>query len=596
MKNSSKFKYNIILSMIPVAILLIICPLMVHANLVQTYLEEYNWFPLQGRRYDFFMYLRSQVSMIVSVVMLIILLFQVFVSKKWYIPFKLIWPLMIYVCLVIISTVLSVNYTISLKGMIESYETLWALLGYVIIYCFFFCLSNNYYSVRMAIGCLLIGGSIQCLIGLSQLLRNDFWASDVGTGIITAFSGLEGMLRFNFNTGENIKLYLSFYNPNYAAVYIVMLLPIAVCISITSRKNWIFIVNGVLSIGLSVCLLGTKSKAGLFTIMIQIIVLGSLIAYYGKRKKELILIGITIFAIFVVAATVFPGESVFEKLKNSIFQGKKEYELTYFETNTDGVHMGFKDHDYFFCVSNKGDLKVIDENGEQCKLISDENGDYKLKKYKKKSLKFNSAYTSSTRNITIYWKTIKWEFVSENGQKFEYINLAGNKDQIENTVGLFGKGYERLLSGRIYIWSRSVPLLCKYILKGSGPDTFAMIFPQNDYVGKANTGKWMIGQILTRPHNFYLQMALQTGLLSLLSFLYFCGREVYRFLRRYGNYQIHGTKLTQEYLVEMALFTSLIGFLFMGISNDSVIVTTPIFWAIFGMFSNQSWLPKRRHS
>lgn len=57
------------------------------------------------------------------------------------------------------------------------------------------------------------------------------------------------------------------------------------------------------------------------------------------------------------------------------------------------------------------------------------------------------------------------------------------------------KGHERSLSGRGYIWGRTIPLLKKFLLWGSGPDTFTVKFPQTDYVMKVNTGLNMYQQL-----------------------------------------------------------------------------------------------------
>ena len=78
------------------------------------------------------------------------------------------------------------------------------------------------------------------------------------------------------------------------------------------------------------------------------------------------------------------------------------------------------------------------------------------------------------------------------------------------------KGHEKALSGRGYIWGRTIPLILKHLIWGSGPDTFAAEFPQTDYVMKANTGAGMYQQLPTKAHSLYLQTALQTGVLSLL--------------------------------------------------------------------------------
>lgn len=74
---------------------------------------------------------------------------------------------------------------------------------------------------------------------------------------------------------------------------------------------------------------------------------------------------------------------------------------------------------------------------------------------------------------------------------FVYINFYKRGDEIQTADSVL-KGYEKLFTGRGYIWGRAIPLLKEHILVGSGPDTFVEEFPQQDYVMKANTGRWML--------------------------------------------------------------------------------------------------------
>ena len=63
---------------------------------------------------------------------------------------------------------------------------------------------------------------------------------------------------------------------------------------------------------------------------------------------------------------------------------------------------------------------------------------------------------------------------------YKYINSVGKLDECVIAANVF-PGYEHLASGRGYVWGRTIPLFARYFLVGSGPDTFAIEFPQNDY-------------------------------------------------------------------------------------------------------------------
>ena len=114
-----------------------------------------------------------------------------------------------------------------------------------------------------------------------------------------------------------------------------------------------------------------------------------------------------------------------------------------------------------------------------------------------------------------------WNFYKEDGAaRYVFVNQYGKLDEIQNAPAVF-KGHERSLSGRGYIWGRTIPLLKKSLLWGSGPDTFTVKFPQTDYVMKVNTGLNMYQQLPTKAHSMYLQSALQTGILSGICLLMF---------------------------------------------------------------------------
>lgn len=82
-------------------------------------------------------------------------------------------------------------------------------------------------------------------------------------------------------------------------------------------------------------------------------------------------------------------------------------------------------------------------------------------------------------------------------------------------VGFVGK--EAFGSGRGFIWSRSIPILKETLIWGIGPDVFPYRFPQDDIVGKINMGAPNI--LVDKPHNWYLQVAIGTGCLSLFTLI-----------------------------------------------------------------------------
>ena len=159
--------------------------------------------------------------------------------------------------------------------------------------------------------------------------------------------------------------------------------------------------------------------------------------------------------------------------------------------------------------------------------------------------------------------------------------INGNsKEDIEldnpETIGFVGK--EKLASSRGYIWSRTLPMLKDCLLLGKGPDTFVFNFPQNDLIGKLYAYD-SATEIVDKPHDLYLQIATSNGLIALLAFL---GIIIIYIVDSIKLYALK-TKFTESEIVGISTFLGVIGYLFAGIFNDSLISVAPVFWIVFGV-------------
>jgi hypothetical protein len=171
----------------------------------------------------------------------------------------------------------------------------------------------------------------------------------------------------------------------------------------------------------------------------------------------------------------------------------------------------------------------------------------------------------------------KWLFTNqyEDGTYY-HINRMGKLDKMVTAPSAVFTKYEGFATNRGYIWSRTIPLLKDYVFLGSGPDTFTTVYPQQDYI---NFERYGYGNgIITKPHNLYLQIATQTGILSLIAFLVFYGMYFVTSLRLY----IKGRFSTYYAQVGLAIFIGTIAYMVTGLTNDSSITTAPIFWVLIG--------------
>lgn len=176
----------------------------------------------------------------------------------------------------------------------------------------------------------------------------------------------------------------------------------------------------------------------------------------------------------------------------------------------------------------------------------------------------------------VYEKDKTWTIVRI-GNEYRVYNAFQKVDQLQEIPAVGFADCQHFGDKRGYIWSRTIPLLKDFIVTGSGPSTFTMIFPNNDYIGKTNMN--YDGVTVTKPHNMYLQIWTQTGLLSLIAFLLLFAWYFVKGLRLYWNRQL----VTVPEKMGMAFMTALFGYMVTGIANDSTVAVAPVFWGMLGL-------------
>lgn len=132
-------------------------------------------------------------------------------------------------------------------------------------------------------------------------------------------------------------------------------------------------------------------------------------------------------------------------------------------------------------------------------------------------------------------------------------------------------------TGRLYLWQKTIDLIGQRPILGYGHDTLAYYFPQDDYYKVSNLGDY--DEIVTKPHNFYLDLAYSSGVLSLLSLGMLLIIYFYFALRNLAN-DIKSGKLK---VFQTALLAFVCAFLLQWMFNDSIIATSVILWVLLGV-------------
>lgn len=578
MKNKVK-KIN--WDLLPVLLMVILVPLAALGRKVPITLEKYSWFPDGEFQYDFFMYTKSIIFLFLVIWMLIVLFDRVLIRRKSIKYWKYFVPLYVYGCLVIISTILTHDRSLSIKGMWQQYESVWVLLGYIVAA--FYCVQilENTDDIKVILYGITASAVMQGILGISQFAGKDFFASAIGRSFLTLGMDEASRNAVNYlyagNTGSSV--YMASYTPNYAGIYVVMMLPLLLGLAITVQKKLYTVLLGILWIILLICLYGSGSRTGAFVLVLNIFIMVFALYHYknqnNHRKQILfgtgaVLIACILFGYMLVRTQSFP----------TMLQ-KTTYNMESIKPTDHGIQLIYK--------GNLLNIIPEDTDGGVILTATEENGTKKTAVWNSQiqgfvfedtayeNLIFDAYEQRNVHYLVLHDGEIDWNFFKEpDSQQYVYLNQYGKADQIINAKSVF-KGYESVFSGRGYIWGRTIPLLKKYFLWGSGPDTFAVVFPQTDYVMKANTGLGMYQQLPTKAHSIYLQNALQTGSISLICLMMFWIRYFIQAIK--SSFK---EKNREVYMLRLGIMLATGGFLLMGFMNDSNLAVSPIFWCLLG--------------
>lgn len=575
--------------LIPLAIVIIILPLIVHEYKFSPDISNESWFASDVIASDFFLFYKTILLIGVGFFSLAILIFKQSTSKNkpftslqaWYIP------LAFYSILVIVSALASSHSSAAWNGSYEQFDTVFVLLSYCVLTLYSFYVVNTQEDIQSILKFIYIGITILTVVGLLQLIGADPFATTLGKYLISIDKSRESIDALTF-TFEKNRVYMTLFNPNYVGVLASLLFPITLGMTILSNGKKHKIISGILSVLLVISVFGSQSKTGLITLIgTSVLVIIAVRRKLFKNKKSIIALAssliVLIAAFFIVNA--MQNNAYLNSIKNALTSKDQVHTLESIETTDDYVLIKYNGKEMRVrCILNSEgqiDFTVADEN----EVNYDVSYDDSTMKFTLVDPIFNSMTImpaflgdETTFGFEAMIDNKQWYFKSKTDTEgYSYMNKYNKFEQIESAPASLFTNHESIFTGRGYLWSRTMPLIKDYILIGSGPNTFAYEFPQNDYVGKYNNG--FDSQIVTKPHNMYLQMAIETGMISCIAFITLCIMYiVYSF--------VTFKKSTLDTVVEqmgVLICISVIGYMISGIINDSTIGVAPIFWLLLGV-------------
>ena len=534
---------------------------------------------------DFFSYWKSKWVMILTALALVSYI-ELYIRKK--LPLKDLKqyyiPLGIYALFVIISTIFAKDSPTALWGFVDMYQGMFVLLSYVVITFLTINFINNEKDMSLFLNAFIFLIIVEGILGVGQYFGFDFFQTGLGKSLIVPSNIKVDGLSFSFGPKT---IYGTLFNTNFVGSFATLMLPLSVAFLLTSKTKKQRIVAGIAVLLVIFTWIGCNSRAGYFGVAVSAIfgmwLFRKVIIKYWKGSAALVAV---LIAVLIGLNSVSDG-MIFNRIKT--FNITKEIENI---KSTDENAFKFKDiilgKNSFSIVTNKETLNFkvdvdklyfLDENNTELAITTKRNvitiNDSRYGGY---SISIPENYSGVTVNI--YGKIINF-YISQDGIK---ILGTGGRITEPKSSPFFEplKGLETMGSNRGYEWGATIPMLKDYIVKGSGPDNFPIAFNQDDFIAKLNVGGWSANMVIDKPHNMYLQIAINTGVISLLALLALWGIYIVSSLILYSKVSF----AKKEEIIGGACMISVVGYLMAALFNDSVVSVAPLFWLILGLGIN----------
>ena len=432
-------------------------------------------------------------------------------------------------------------------------------------------------SEKLILLSVYVGAGLVGLICFFQFFKLDLYR------LIYSSDGYE----FTFPEGS---VYGPFYNINYVGFYVLLLLPLFLLTVLLWKDVKIKIIAAVLAVLLIVSMYGAQSSTAWVALagVVGFAVLFLLLKNVKEHKMlwipfiAIIAAGICAFAMLLPRLSAYIQASDTERhdLEN-IFTHDENVEVDY-QGQKLFVSMTFDDPSFTFDVWDQNEQKI------DCEPVYTDEGYiyYTLADDRFSGFTLTPSIISQDPDVygfVIHIDDKDWWFtngLTDDGSYYYFTDWGKITKLTEDTPsGDFAPLVDKssLANGRGYIFNKSILLLKDYILLGAGADCYAFVFPNDDVVDKYNNG--YDNRYITKPHNMYLQIAVQTGVLSLICFLVFYIWYFVSSLRIYFKQRLD-RPLT---IVGFSILLGTLGYMISGIANDSTITVAPVFWALIGL-------------
>ncbi len=494
----------------------------------------------------------------------------------------------VYILLAVLSGLFSDNKDVVLWGLHTEYEGIIAVFGY----CILFLAGYNYINERKSLDfykkaffVLIAASSLLAVFEYiySPLMELPFMKYLIAP---SEYREMAGSINLANNYRESV---LMFYNTNYMGGFCTIIFPVSVYYVLSAEGIAKKILPVLVTFASFATGIMSNSTAAFYVMLAEAIILSVLLCMKKAFSVKWVISGISVCAAAVIVINLATGNDFIQNIIKSITnQGTYKEESTTF--TLDGisisdytVYFSSKDSEYSITLPS-AENEVMTVNGLNDTMFGKEQTDADTIKIT--DLNSGAVIGAMLRQGVLYldlgYKSTIDFAVTTDGVK-AIVQNAALLDEIP-TAKFNGTSLSRFYSaatGRGYIWLNTLPILKDCIIVGKGAGNFPFVFVQNDIAGLCNThGTYRI--ITDKPHSWYLQIAVTSGIIALAAVVVLFGRFVLTGLKKFIGTKGNAILENKDNLFMMCLFTGLCGFMAIGLANDSIITVNPFFWFNFG--------------
>lgn len=560
---------------LPIIFSVAVIPLIVYLKItpLEGIVEDY-W--IHDKVYDFYSYYKAMFFIFASLLAMLVTAYQYYKGKIEIKKSYIYIPLIAFSLFIILSTLFAEHVDLALQGYPGRYEGMYVLLAYLLMSVITFNVTQTPYQIKLIISGLFLSGTIIGTIGIFQYFGYDFFQSSIGIWLIlpNAYKDLVSSLQFKSGM---FTITSTLYNSNYVGSYMAMLVPITFFFTLYFKQRKFMVVTGVISCLMFANLIGSNSRAGMVGITLSFLLAFLLFyKYLLTHWKKVVLIFFAYILIFLLLNLASSGKAInrVESIWNISIPNEETLSLEDVKLSQRSVEFVFNNDLLVFTIEENEELVLKDSKND----LVDYTYNKELDSFVVEDPRFQHYSFFVKDNILVIGIHDALLYFALTNEGMKFINEKGELVTFEDVEHWGFEGRERLGSGRGYIWSRTLPLLKDTLFLGHGPDTFVVYFPQHDYLGKLLYMRNSF-ELVDKPHNLYLQTAINTGLPSLIAMITMFSMYIISSIRLYWK-----DPMEHIYAISgIAILIAIVAYLVTGMFNDSVVSVAPVFWILFGL-------------